>query len=255
MLMPRVIPCLDVSGGRVVKGRSFIALRDVGDPAALAARYEREGADEIVLLDISATVGGRAALRDAIATAAEQLAIPLTVGGGVRTADDVADLLRAGADKVSINSALVECPGLLEETAARFGSQCVVASLDACREGAGWTIVTHGGRKPTGLDAVSWAVECARRGAGEILLTSVDRDGTSRGYDLELLRAVAQEVRVPVIASGGAGRPEHLAGALRAGADAVLVAGMIHDGGWTVGDLKRTLASHGFAVREAGGVS
>jgi cyclase len=250
MLMRRVIPCLDVAGGRVVKGRSFVALRDVGDPVALAARYEAEGADEVVLLDITATIEGRNALYDVVRRAAERLSVPLTVGGGVRAAGDVATLLRAGADKVSVNSALHSAPELLGDAAARFGAQCVVASLDARRAGEGWEIVIHGGRTPTGRDAVAWAAECARRGAGEILLTSVDRDGRGAGYDLALVEAVARAVPVPVVASGGAGTPEHLVDALEAGADAVLVAGMLHDGGFTVSDLKAAIARAGIPVRE-----
>jgi imidazole glycerol-phosphate synthase subunit HisF len=250
MLMRRVIPCLDVAGGRVVKGRSFVALRDVGDPVALAARYEAEGADEVVLLDITATIEGRSALYDVVRRAAERLSVPLTVGGGVRAEGDVDALLRAGADKVSVNSAIHSAPDLLSDAAARFGAQCVVASLDARRAGAGWEIVIHGGRTPTGRDAVTWAAECARRGAGEILLTSIDRDGRGTGYDLALVEAVARAVPVPVVASGGAGAPEHLVEALRAGADAVLVAGMLHDGGFTVSDLKAAIARAGIPVRE-----
>jgi cyclase len=248
--MKRVIPCLDVAAGRVVKGRSFVALRDIGDPVALAARYEAEGADEIVLLDITATIEGRGALLDVVRRAAERLSVPLTVGGGVRGADDVATLLRAGADKVSVNSALHSSPALLGEAAARFGAQCIVASLDARASSAGWEIVIHGGRTPTGRDAVAWAEECARRGAGEILLTSVDRDGRGTGYDLALVEAVSRAVPVPVVASGGAGAPEHLVAALRAGADAALVAGMLHDGGFTISDLKAAVARAGLPVRE-----
>ena len=248
--MRRVIPCLDVAGGRVVKGRSFVALRDVGDPVALAARYEAEGADEVVLLDITATIEGRAALHDVVRRSAERLSVPLTVGGGVRSGDDVADLLRAGADKVSVNSALLSTPELLRAAADRFGAQCIVASIDARRAATGWEVVIHGGRTPTGRDAVAWAAECARRGAGEILLTSVDRDGQGSGYDLALVAAVSRAVPVPVVASGGAGSPEHLVAALGAGADAVLVAGMLHDGGFTVADLKAAVARAGLPVRE-----
>ena len=250
MLMRRVIPCLDVAGGRVVKGRSFVALRDVGDPVALAARYEAEGADEVVLLDITATLEGRAALHDVVRRAAGRLSVPLTVGGGVRSIEDVEALLRSGADKVSVNSALLSSPGLLGAAAERFGAQCLVASLDARRRDGGWEVVIHGGRTPTGHDAIEWAAECARRGAGEILLTSVDRDGRGSGYDLALVEAVSRAVTVPVVASGGAGAPEHLVAALRAGADAALVAGMLHDGGFTVSDLKAAIARAGIPVRE-----
>ena len=250
MLMKRLIACLDVDRGRVVKGTSFVNLRDVGDPVSLAARYEEEGADEIVFLDITATIESRPAILDSVRAAAERLSVPLTVGGGVRTVEDVADLLRAGADKVSVNSALVRSPGLLPEAASRFGAQCMVASVDARRRERGWEVVMHGGRTPTGLDAVAWASECARRGAGEILLTSVDRDGQRSGYDLELIAAVAERVPVPVVASGGAVRPDHLVAALDAGADATLVAGMLHDGGWTVAALRRALASMGVLVRD-----
>ena len=249
MLTRRLIACLDVRGGRAVKGVRFLGLRDVGDPAALAARYEAQGADEITFLDISASVEERATLLDVARRTAESLFIPLTIGGGVRTADDAASALRAGADKVSINTAAVERPDVLRECAYRFGSQCVVASIDAVRDGDGWRVVTHGGRRPTPLDAVAWAAECVRRGAGEILLTSVDRDGGRTGYDLELTRAVSRAVDVPVIASGGAGAAAHLAEALEAGADAVLVAGILHDGVTTVAALKQALAAAGHPVR------
>src|SRR5688500_10402071 len=207
MLTRRVIVCLDVQGGRVVKGVQFVALRDVGDPVALAAFYETEGADEIVFLDISATVEDRGTLLDIARRTAERLFIPLTIGGGVRSAEDVGDVLRAGADKVSLNSVAVERPETITESAERFGSQCIVASIDARREGAAWKVFTRGGRTRTELDAVAWAQECVRRGAGEILLTSIDRDGARNGYDLELTAAVAGAVDVPVIASGGAGSP------------------------------------------------
>ena len=252
MLTRRLIACLDVKDGRAVKGVGFVGLRDVGDPAELAERYEAQGADEIVFLDISAAVEARGMLLDLARRTAERLFIPLTLGGGVRTADDAAAALRAGADKVSINTAAVERPAVIAECAERFGSQCVVASIDARRDGAGaWRVITHGGRTPTALEAVAWARECVARGAGEILLTSVDRDGGRSGYDLELTRAVAQAVDVPVIASGGAGAAEHLTAALDAGADAVLVAGLLHDGLATVAQLKLAMAAAGHAVRSA----
>lgn len=256
MLARRVIPCLDVRAGRVVKGTRFVGLRDVGDPVELAVRYEAEGADEICFLDISATHEERATLWDAVRRTAERLFVPLTVGGGIRTADDVALALRAGADKVSVNSAAVERPGILEAAAERFGRQCVVASVDARRRGpdpaAGWEVVTRGGRNATGLDAVAWAAGCARRGAGEILLTSIDRDGGRDGYDLALTRAVAAAVDVPVVASGGAGGAEHVRAALvEGGADAALLAGILHDGLATVAEIKDALAAAGVPVRRA----
>ena len=255
MLARRLIACLDVKGGRAVKGVQFVGLRDVGDPAELAARYEAQGADEIVFLDISAAVEERGLLLDLARRTAECLFIPLTLGGGVRTADDAAAALRAGADKISINTAAVERPAVIAECAERFGSQCVVASIDARREHSGalggWRVITHGGRTPTALGAIAWARECVERGAGEILLTSVDHDGGRAGYDLALTRAVAAAVEVPVIASGGAGAAEHLAEALDAGADAVLVAGLLHDGAATVAELKRAMAAAGHPVRSA----
>ena len=250
MLSRRVVVCLDVAGGRVVKGVQFEALRDVGDPVALAERYEMEGADEIVFLDISASAEARATLLDVARRTAERLFIPLTIGGGVRTADDVGRALRAGADKVSINSAAIERPSVLSEAADRFGAQCVVASIDARRDGAGWRVFSRGGRTPTTLEPVSWAQDCAARGAGEIMLTSIDRDGARSGYDLELTRAVADAVGVPVIASGGAGDATHIRDAFLVGhADAALVAGILHDGVTTVRALKRTLADSGLHVR------
>jgi cyclase len=250
MLARRVIVCLDVQGGRVVKGVRFESLRDVGDPVALAERYEAEGADEIVFLDISASAEERATLLDVARRTAERLFIPLTIGGGVRTVDDVARVLRSGADKVSLNTAAVERPELLSEAAERFGAQCVVASIDARREGDEWPVYTRGGRTRTGLSAVAWARECVARGAGEILITSIDRDGARTGYDLELTRAVASAVDVPVIASGGAGAPEHVLDVLRdGGADAALVAGILHDGDTTVGEIKALLDRDGLPVR------
>ena len=252
MLTRRLIVCLDVRGGRVVKGTQFVGLRDVGDPVALAERYEAEGADELCFLDISASAEERATLLDVVARTAERLFVPLTVGGGVRTADDVARVLRAGADKVSINTAAVERPAVLEEAAARFGAQCVVASIDAKRRASrdAYEVFTHGGRTPTGLDAVDWARECVRRGAGEILLTSIDRDGARSGYDLALTRAVADAVDVPVIASGGAGSAADVRDAiLDAHADAALVAGILHDGVTTVQAIKDVLGAAGIPVR------
>ncbi len=251
MLRPRVVVCLDVKDGRVVKGTRFRDLRDVGDPVELAARYEAEGADEIVFLDVSASEEKRGTLLDVVQRTAERLFIPLTVGGGVRGADDIGPLLRAGADKISVNSAAVRDPSLLSIGAERFGSQCIVASIDAARESGLWRCYTHGGSRPTGLDAVGWAAECERLGAGEILLTSIDRDGARTGYQLELTRAVADSVPVPVIASGGAGCSEHLRDAFSEGhASAALVAGILHDGLTTVRDLKSDLARWGVAVRE-----
>jgi imidazole glycerol-phosphate synthase subunit HisF len=250
MLARRLIVCLDMKGGRVVKGVQFEGLRDVGDPVALALRYEAEGADEVTFLDISASAEERETLWDVVQRTSERLFIPLTVGGGVRTADDVGRALRAGADKVSINSAAVANPELLTACAERFGAQCVVASIDAKREEGRWRVYTRGGRTPTGLDAVEWARECVRRGAGEVLLTSIDRDGARTGYDLELTRAVAEAVAVPVIASGGAGNAQHVREALTDGkADAALVAGILHDGLTTVGALKTLLQDSGLRVR------
>ena len=284
MLTRRVIACLDVRGNRVVKGHRFVDLRDVGDPVALALRYEAQGADEIVFLDISATPDERASLLDVARRTAERLFVPLTIGGGIRTSDDAARALRAGADKISINSASVAWPELLSECAARFGAQCVVASIDARRDAktqrdddrrpsraaddprsgepddgetaigpatpSGWRVVTHGGRTATSLDAVEWARECVERGAGEILLTSIDRDGARSGYDLPLTRAIADAVSVPVIASGGAGSARDLSDAIRlGGADAVLVAGILHDGLVTVSELKQALERDAIPVR------
>ena len=254
MLTRRIIVCLDVRAGRVVKGVRFESLRDVGDPVALAERYESEGADEIVFLDISASAEERSMLLDVARRTAERLFVPLTLGGGVRSADDVGRALRAGADKVSINSAAVERPEVLTEAAERFGSQCVVASIDARREGGEWRVRTHGGRSATELQAVPWACECVRRGAGEILLTSIDRDGTRGGYDLELTAAVSSVVDVPVIASGGAGSAAHVRDAfVCGGADAALVAGILHDGATTVREIKSLLVDAGILVRKGEG--
>lgn len=250
MLTRRLIACLDVRGARVVKGTRFKDLRDVGDPVELAARYESEGADEICFLDISATPTEQATALDVVRRTAERLFIPLSLGGGIRVVEDVARALRAGADKVSMNTAAVENPGLITEAAARFGSQCVVASIDAQRAGDRWRVWTHGGRRPTALDAIDWALECVQRGAGEILLTSIDADGGRRGYDLELTRRVAETVNVPVIASGGAGAPHHLVDAVIEGrADAVLLAGLLHDGEATIAQLKHAMLEAGIAIR------
>ncbi|MCC6244956.1 MAG: imidazole glycerol phosphate synthase subunit HisF [Gemmatimonadaceae bacterium] len=251
MLTRRVIVCLDVKGSRVVKGVQFEGLRDVGDPVALSTRYEGEGADEITFLDISASADERATLLDVARRTADQLFIPLTIGGGVRTADDVARALRAGADKVSLNSAAVARPEVLTEAAERFGAQCVVASIDAKLDERGmWRVWIKGGREATPLDAVAWAQECVARGAGEILLTSINQDGARTGYDLALTRAVADAVPVPVIASGGAGQASHLVDAIVDGhADAVLVAGILHDGVTTVHELKAALAAAHVPVR------
>ncbi|GIU97724.1 MAG: imidazole glycerol phosphate synthase subunit HisF [Actinomycetota bacterium] len=250
-LARRIIPCLDVNAGRVVKGVRFVDLRDAGDPVELAARYDEQGADELVFLDITATLEGRRATLDVVSRTAEQVFIPLTVGGGVRGEDDVRDLLRAGADKVALNSAAVRDPELLTRCAGAFGSQCIVIAIDARRRDGGWEVVIDAGRTPTGLDAVRWAHEAtARRGAGEVLLTSMDRDGTGEGYDLELLEAVAAAVPVPLVASGGAGRPGHFAQALAPGrADAVLAASRFHDGELTIGEVKDYLAARGIPVR------
>ena len=251
-LAKRVIPCLDVDAGRVVKGTRFVDLRDAGDPVELAARYEAEGADELVFLDITATVEGREATLDVIGRTADQIFIPLTVGGGVRAEDDVNALLRAGADKVAINSAAVRDPLLLQRCAERFGTQCMVIAIDAKRSGSSWEVYVDAGRTPTDRDAVHWAIEAtAERGAGEVLLTSMDRDGTGEGYDLELLRSVSDAVRVPVVASGGAGALEHFAEALLEGhADAVLAASRFHFEELTIAMVKDHLASRGLPVRD-----
>jgi cyclase len=251
VLAKRVIPCLDVDAGRVVKGVRFRELRDAGDPVELAAHYDREGADELVFLDITATLEGRAATLDIVSRTAEEVFIPLTVGGGVRDEDGVEALLRAGADKVSVNSAAIRDPAILSRCADRFGTQCIVIAIDAKRAGDGWEAYVDAGRTPTGRDAVAWAAEAtAAHGAGEVLLTSMDRDGTGEGYDLELLRAIAGAVAVPVIASGGAGEPRHFAEALTDGrADAVLAASRWHDGDLTIREVKDHLAARGIPVR------
>jgi cyclase len=252
MVTRRLIVCLDVKAGRVVKGVQFESLRDIGDPAALSERYEGDGADEIVYLDISASAEERATMLDVARRTAERLFIPLTIGGGVRSADDVARTLRAGADKVAVNTAAVESPSILTECADRFGAQCVVASIDAKRDGDGWRVYTRGGRIPTSLEAVGWARECVARGAGEVLITSIDRDGARGGYDLALTAAVAAIVDVPVIASGGAGSASDVCDAITLGhADAALVAGIVHDRTTTVRAIKRTMVSRGLLVRAA----
>jgi imidazoleglycerol phosphate synthase cyclase subunit len=250
-LATRIIPCLDVRDGRVVKGVRFQGLRDAGDPAERALVYEQQGADELVILDVSATPEGRRTRTDTVRAVREVLSIPLTVGGGVRSAEDAGRLLGAGADKVGVNTQAVRDPAILTELAERFGRQCTVVAIDAARrdDGDGWEVVVASGKERTGIDAIAWAGEAVRRGAGEILLTSWDRDGTREGYDTELLAAVAAAVEVPVIASGGADSPAHLVAAVRAGADAVLAASIFHYGEWTVGDIKRELAGAGVEVR------
>jgi len=255
MLARRLIPCLDVKDGRVVKGVRFVDLVDAGDPVEIASRYDAEGADELTFLDITASHERRPIILDVVARTAERIFMPLTVGGGVRTVDDVRALLRAGADKVSINTAAVERPELVREAAERFGTQCVVVAIDARLRvpddpGRGWEVYTHGGRAPSGRDAVAWAADVAAAGAGEILLTSMDRDGTRLGYDLALTRAVAERVEIPVIASGGAGSLEHLYQGLTAGgASAALVASLFHYGEHTVREAKAYLSARGVAVR------
>lgn len=250
MLTRRIIVCLDVAVGRVVKGAKFEHLRDVGDPAELAARYERDSADEVVLLDVAAYAEGRQTMLDVVRRTAEKLSVPLTVGGGIRTIAEVRQLLRSGADKVSINSAAVDDPFLISRAADQFGSQCVVVSIDVRRRAESWRAYTHGGSRATALDAVDWARECVARGAGELLITSVDCDGMRDGYDLELLRAVRAVVRVPVIASGGAGTAAHVVAALSDGAaDAAVVAGIVHDGVTTIGALKAAVAAAGIPMR------
>ena len=258
MLAKRIIPCLDVTGGRVVKGVNFVELRDAGDPVEIAARYNAQGADELTFLDITATSDGRDLILPIIEAVASQVFIPLTVGGGVRTVEDVRRLLNAGADKTSFNSAAIANPQVIEDASRKYGAQCIVVAIDAKRRtgqdavarGAGWDVYSHGGRQNTGLDAVAWAREMTRRGAGEILLTSMDRDGTRSGFDLELTRAVSDAVSVPVIASGGVGTLDHLAdGVQQGGADAVLAASIFHYGEHTVGEAKARMAARGIPVR------
>ena len=259
MLAKRIIPCLDVTGGRVVKGVNFLELRDAGDPVEIAARYNLQGADELTFLDITATSDDRDLILPIIEAVASQVFIPLTVGGGVRTVADVRRLLNAGADKTSFNSAAIADPGVIQAASDKYGAQCIVVAIDAKRRspgeaasrGTGWDVYSHGGRKNTGLDAVAWATEMVRRGAGEILLTSMDRDGTKSGFDLELTRAVSDAVSVPVIASGGVGNLDHLAdGIQQGGADAVLAASIFHYGEFTVGQAKARMAERGIAVRQ-----
>jgi cyclase len=264
MLAKRIIPCLDVTGGRVVKGVNFVELRDAGDPVEIAARYNEQGADELTFLDITATSDGRDLILHIIEAVASQVFIPLTVGGGVRTVEDVRRLLNAGADKISFNSAAISNPQLIEDASLKYGAQCIVVAIDAKRRsaddaqrvvngqpiGPGWDVYSHGGRKNVGLDAVQWASEMARRGAGEILLTSMDRDGTKAGFDLALTRAVADAVSVPVIASGGVGTLDHLAdGVQQGGADAVLAASIFHYGEFTVAQAKARMAERGIPIR------
>ena len=254
MLAKRIIPCLDVTGGRVVKGVNFVALRDAGDPVEIAARYNEQGADELTFLDITATSDGRDLILHIIEAVASQVFIPLTVGGGVRTVEDVRRLLNAGADKVSFNSAAVANPQVIRDASDKYGAQCIVVAIDAKRRtegpGSGWDVYSHGGRKNSGLDAVAWARQMAEWGAGEILLTSMDRDGTKIGFDLALTRAVSDAVPVPVIASGGVGALEHLCQGIReGGADEVLAASIFHYGEFTVGQAKALMAKNGIAVR------
>lgn len=253
MPAPRIIPCLDIDRGRVVKGVNFLNLRDAGDPATVAAEYERQGADELTFLDITATSDHRATLVDVVRAVAAQVSMPLTVGGGVRTLDDIRELLHAGADKVSLNTAAIQHPDLIAEASRAFGAQCVVVAIDARRDPAypsGATVTTHGGRRPADLDALEWARTATRLGAGEVLLTSMDRDGTKDGYDLTLTRLLADALPIPVIASGGAGSLQHLADAILLGhADAVLAASIFHFHQHTVADAKRFLAAAGIPVR------
>jgi cyclase len=254
MLAKRVIPCLDVDRGRVVKGTNFVNLRDAGDPVAVAARYEQEGADELVFLDITASHEGRDIMLDVVRRTAEQVFMPLTVGGGIRTIEDIRALLNAGSDKVSINSAACHNPEFVREAARRFGSQCIVVNIDPKRiqrDGREvWEVHVNGGRKPTGLEAVAWARQVEELGAGEIVLTSMDCDGTKDGYDLEITAAVSQAVTIPVVASGGAGKPEHLADAILLGkADAALAASIFHFGEYTIHETKQIMAARGVPVR------
>lgn len=249
MLRRRIIPCLDVRDGRVVKGVRFSALRDCGDPALLSARYESEGADEITLLDVSATTESRAAAIEIVASVRAQLGIPLTVGGGVRSVDDVGRLLDAGADKVAVNSAALSDPNLISACAHRFGSQCIVIAIDARAFDGSWRVVTHSGTRMTSVDAIDWSADAVQRGAGEILLTSWDRDGTRNGYDLDILRAVSSRATAPLIASGGAASPEHMFDAFDAGADAVLAASIFHESEFTVYNIKRSLTERGVEIR------
>lgn len=252
MLAKRIIPCLDVHEGRVVKGTNFVNLRDAGDPVELAALYDQEGADELVFLDISASAEGRETMIEVVRRTAEQVFIPFTIGGGLRTIEDIRRMLRAGADKVSLNTSAVQTPALIEEGAHAFGSQCIVVAIDARQTGPGaWEVYIHGGRTPTGKDILEWAEEVERLGAGEILLTSMDRDGTKNGYDLELTRAVSRAVSLPVIASGGVGNLEHLAEGLTTGeADAVLAASIFHYREYSIAEAKRYLEERRIPIRK-----
>ena len=251
MLAKRIIPCLDVTDGRVVKGTNFVDLRDAGDPVECAIAYNEQEADELVLLDITASSDERKTMVDVVRRTAEKCFIPLTVGGGIRAVEDMSEMLLAGADKVGVNTAAVNRPELINEGASAFGSQCIVVAIDAKREGEGkWGVYTHGGRNPVGLDAVEWAKECAERGAGEILLTSMDSDGTKAGYDIELTKAVSEAVNIPVIASGGAGSLDHMVDVLKDGkADAVLAASIFHFGEHTVAEAKEVFAENNIPVR------
>ncbi len=250
MLAKRIIPCLDVKAGRVVKGVNFVNLQDAGDPVETAAAYDAAGADEIVFLDITASAEERGIIVDVVRRTADQVFIPLTVGGGITTVEDIRRLLKAGADKVSINTSAIARPELIREAAERFGNQCIVVAIDAKRSGDQWEVFTHGGRRATGRNAVTWAAEAERMGAGEILLTSMDRDGTRQGYDLPLTRAVSEAVQLPVIASGGAGQLDHLVEALTVGkADAVLAASIFHYGEYSIGQAKTYLSDHGVPIR------
>jgi cyclase len=250
MLAKRIIPCLDVKAGRVVKGVKFVGLRDAGDPVEVARVYDRDGADELCFLDITASHENRGIILDVVARTAEQIFMPLTVGGGISTTEDIRNLLRAGADKVSINTAAVRHPEFVQEAAQRFGSQCIVVAIDAKRVDGGWEVFTHGGRNPTGIDACKWSKRMERYGAGEILLTSMDRDGTKAGYDLELTRTISKAVNIPVIASGGVGELRHiLEGVTEGGASAALAASIFHFGEFSIRDCKEFLARHGVEVR------
>ena len=250
MYAKRIIPCLDVKNGRVVKGMSFVNLVDAGDPVECAIQYDKEGADELVFLDITASSDARNIVTDMVKRVADCIFIPFTVGGGIRSVDDFNEILRSGADKVSVNSAAIKRPELIKEASQKFGSQCVVAAIDAKRNGDSWEVYLNGGRVPTGLDAIEWAVECEKLGAGEILLTSMDEDGQKNGYDLELTKAVSERVNIPVIASGGAGALEHFYDALTEGkADAVLAASLFHFGEIPIPELKKYLKGKGISVR------
>lgn len=253
MLARRVIPCLDVAGGRVVKGTRFVNLRDAGDPVELAVLYDRENADEVTFLDITASHEGRGIMEDVVRQTAEVLTIPFTVGGGLRTVHDLRRMLRAGADKVGLNTAAVQHPEVIREAAGQFGSQCIVVAIDAQQVAPGrWEVWIHGGRTPTGLDAVAWARRVAALGAGELLVTSMDQDGREDGYDLDLLRAITDAVQIPVIASGGAGEPQHFVDAVqKANVDAVLAASVFHFRKYSIGAVKEFMAAHGISVRRA----